>query len=97
MTDLSPMIYRANQWAGFYMTETSVMKELRKKIEYVFDPCFKIAKPCSDILSRKEIYYRFPLALFDLLKVIAYSKPCKISQMELFVKIAKGLQVYAPC
>ena len=26
--ETSPLIYRANQWAGFYMTESSVMKEL---------------------------------------------------------------------
>ena len=40
----------------------------------------KLQNPCSDILFRKEIYYRFPLALFDLLKVIAYLKDiCNVS------------------
>ena len=27
-TETSPLIWRENQWTGFYMTETSVMKEL---------------------------------------------------------------------
>ena len=27
--ETSPLIFSANQWTGFYMIETSVMKELR--------------------------------------------------------------------
>ena len=29
--ETSPLIYRANQWTGFYMIGTSVMKELNWK------------------------------------------------------------------
>ena len=28
--ETSPLIYRANQWFGFYLIETSVMKELKE-------------------------------------------------------------------
>ena len=33
--ETSPLIYRANQWTGFYMTESSVMKELIIFFSYV--------------------------------------------------------------
>ena len=29
----SPLICRANQWAGFYMIKTSDMKELKKEVQ----------------------------------------------------------------
>ena len=31
-----PLIYRVNQWTGFYTTRTSVMKELMLRYLYVF-------------------------------------------------------------
>ena len=32
--EISPLICRANQWTGFYMIGTSVMKELRKNLNF---------------------------------------------------------------
>ena len=34
--ETSPLISGANQWTGFYMTGTSVVKELNLKIKYLW-------------------------------------------------------------
>ena len=36
--ETSPLICRSNQWSGFYMTETSVMRELIMKEKFWGDP-----------------------------------------------------------
>ena len=39
--ETSPSIWKANQWTGFYMIETSVMTELMKKITAYFRKSLK--------------------------------------------------------
>ena len=31
-TKTSPLIFRANEWTGFYIIETSIMKELKANV-----------------------------------------------------------------
>ena len=52
----SPLICRANQWTGFYMIRTSVMKDLRKKYKLaIFD------KVASLRLQKRLWHWCFPV------------------------------------
>ena len=72
-TETSPLVCRANQWTGFYMTMASVMKELKAKesesskiikTEHQEQPLRGVArKRCSD--NMQQMYRRTPLPKCD--------------------------------
>ena len=57
ITETSPLICRTNQWIGFYMIETFVMKELRARLLLVFLLCFVPEHPeeCANLLILHRI------------------------------------------
>ena len=52
--ETSPLIWSANQWTGFYMIRTSIMKELRKKYKLaIFDKVasLRLQKTLAQVFS----------------------------------------------
>ena len=56
--ETSLLIYRANQWSGFFIIGTSVMKELKAKEAYEkwFDSIMKVTMPCETQRNNKNMF-----------------------------------------
>ena len=65
--ETSPLIYRVNQWSGFYMISASVMKELKEHIKVNISqykqcgvaPHFSIEKNSIENLLKKILRKAF--------------------------------------
>ena len=108
----SPLICRGNQWTGFYMTGTSIIKELIK-VDIFFKstvisltPVFFV-RPFLTIITTYDIcchcfffFFESSHHYWTLTQSEAYSGPCQTSEMKRFAKKDNGwkpLTFFAKC